>query len=88
MGLYRKSYFIFVLQVFPQKSQLDMKIAVWFLWIYQFFRKTSTIIIVVTNNVSNVASNYDVKMLEMKYFTRWIIDYNSLTNPYKSLLKM
>ena len=53
-----------------------------------FFRKTSTIIIVVTNNVSNVASNYDVKMFEMKYFTRWIIDYNSLTNPYKSLLKM
>ena len=48
----KKSYFIFVLQVFPQKSQLDVKILVWFPWFYQIFRETSAI---VTNNVSNVA---------------------------------
>ena len=44
-----------MLQVLPQKRQLDMKIAVWFPWLYQIFRETSTIVIVVTNNVSNVA---------------------------------
>ena len=54
-GLSRKSYFIFALQVFPQKHQLDVKIAVWSSWYYQIFRETSTIVIVVTNNVSNVA---------------------------------
>ena len=41
--------------MFPQKRQLDVKIAVWFPWFYQILRETSTIIIVVTNNVSNVA---------------------------------
>ena len=45
---------MFVLQVLPQKHQLDMKIAVWFPWFYQIFRKTSTIVIVVNNYVSNV----------------------------------
>ena len=41
-GLSRKSYFIFVLQVFLQKCQLDVKIAVWFPWFYQIFCKMST----------------------------------------------
>ena len=50
-----KTYFIFALQVFPQKRQLDVKLAVWSPWFYQIFRETSTIVIVVTNNVSNVA---------------------------------
>ena len=55
-GLSRKSNFIFVLQVLPKKkSQMDVKIAVWFPWFYQIFRETSTIIIVVTNYVSSVA---------------------------------
>ena len=49
------SYFIFVLQVFPEKRQLDVKIADWSPWFYQIFRETSTIVIVVTNYVSNVA---------------------------------
>ena len=44
-GLSRKSYFIFVLQVLPQKRQL--KIAVWFPWFYQNFRETAAIVIVV-----------------------------------------
>ena len=48
-------YICVALQVFPKKRQLDVKIAVWFQWFYQIFRKTSTIVIVVTNNVSNVA---------------------------------
>ena len=46
---------MFVLHVFPQKRQLYMKIAVWFPWFYQIFRKTSTTVIVVSNNVSNIA---------------------------------
>ena len=54
-GSSRKSYFIFALQVFPQKHQLDVKIAVSSPWFYQIFRETSTIVIAVTNNVSNVA---------------------------------
>ena len=54
-GLSRKSYFIFVLQVLPQKRQLDVKIAVRIAWFYQIFRETSTIVIVVSNYVSNVA---------------------------------
>ena len=53
--LSRKSYFKFVLKVLSQKHQLEVKIAVWFPWFYQIFRKTSTIVIVVTNYVSNVA---------------------------------
>ena len=53
--LSRKSYFIFVLQVLPQKRQLDVKIAVWFPWFYQIFREPSAIVIFVTNYVSNVA---------------------------------
>ena len=48
-GLSRKSYFIFVLQVFPQKRQMDVKILVWFPWFYHMSG------IVVTNNFSNVA---------------------------------
>ena len=44
-----------MLQVFPQKRQLDVKIAVWLPWFYQIFRETSAIFIVVTNNVSNFA---------------------------------
>ena len=51
----KKIILIFVLQVFPQKRQLDVKISVWFPWFYQIFRETSAIVIVVTNNVSNVA---------------------------------
>ena len=43
---------MFVLQVLPQKRQLDVKIAVWFPWFYQIFRETSTFIIVVTNYAS------------------------------------
>ena len=54
-GLSRKSYFMLALQVFPQKHQLDVKIAVWSSWFYQIFREKSTIVIDVTNNVSNVA---------------------------------
>ena len=46
---------MFVLQVFPQKRQLDVKIAVWFPWFYQILHETSTVVIVVTNYVSNVA---------------------------------
>ena len=46
---------MFVLQVLPQKCQLEVKIAVWFPWFYQIFRKTSAIVIVVTSYVSNVA---------------------------------
>ena len=49
-----KSYFMFVLQVLPQKRQLDVKIAVWFPWFYQIFREMSAIVIVVTNYVRNV----------------------------------
>ena len=64
--LSRKSYFIFVLQGFLQKCQLDMKIAVWFPWFYQIFRKKSTILIVFTNNINKVPSNYDVKTFKMK----------------------
>ena len=51
----KKIMFIFALQVFPQKRQLDMKIAVWSPWFYQIFHQMSTIVIIVTNNVSNVA---------------------------------
>ena len=39
----------------PQKRELDTKIAVRFPYFYQIFRETSTIVVVVTNNVSNVA---------------------------------
>ena len=44
-----------MLQVCPQKRQLGVQIAVWSQWFYQIFHKMSTIVIVVTNNVSNVA---------------------------------
>ena len=46
---------MFVLLVLPQIRQMHVKIAVWVPWIYQIFRETSTIVIVVTNYVSNVA---------------------------------
>ena len=54
-GLSRKPYFIFALQVFHKKRQLDVKIAVWSPWFYQIFRETITIVIVIANNASNVA---------------------------------
>ena len=40
---------MFVLQVLPQKRQLDVKIAVFFPCFYQIFRESSTIVIVDTN---------------------------------------
>ena len=51
----KKSLLYICVAGLTQKRQLDVKIAVWFPWFYQIFREKSTIVIVVTNYVSNVA---------------------------------
>ena len=76
-GLSRKSYFIFVLQVFPQKRQLDVKIAVWFPWFYQIFRKTLIIVIVLTNKVSNVKMlKWNNSLGDLLIIIHWQISVN------------
>ena len=61
-----KKFFIFVLQVFPQKRQLDVKIAVWFPWFYHNFRERQLLLLLLPTKSATSPSNYDVKTLEMK----------------------
>ena len=49
----------------PSSTGCENCIAVWLPWLYQIFRETSTIVIVVTNKVATSPSNYDVKTFEI-----------------------
>ena len=55
----------FVLQVFPQKRQLDVKIAVWFPWFYQIFRKNVNCCYQ-QRQQHCLAIIYDIKTFKMK----------------------
>ena len=59
--------YIFALQVFAQKRQLDVKIAVWSPWFYQiFFAKRQQMLLLLPTTSATSLSNYDVKTFEMK----------------------
>ena len=53
----------------------------------KFSAKRQLLLLLLPITSAILPSNYDVKTFEMKWFTRWTIDYNSLTNVSISLLK-